>query len=433
MKFYSEIISPYLLLLILFFPSSHLFAQNSSSTAYIITLEGDTLYGNFDLTSLTENPEKVGFRTDLGSSFAFYDPTQIRGFSLNTQERYVSRKVDINTSPIAIEKISTDTKDPIFRTETVFLQVLVEGRADLYGLLDKGRWHYFIEKQEIPLEELILTRYISYKEGENVSTFDKRYQRRLRNLLSDSEEIFALLPLIDNAKYQEADLVNLFSNYNASFDSLGFYLENVRKTNSSLGIIGGLTYQKINGKGLILDVPINFNRFSYPYSLGLELGVFAKHASNRSSVLFKQELILSLFRATGSWQGAVTPDLQQEDNLEVNFTHLDFNNLIVKKLAKLDQTSYPFIEVGVSSNFLLNKNTSWDLTVIDANSITEIDGDINRSLGFITVGLLAGVGFDTDNFNFGLRYELRNSFLKRTRSGEPSSANRLAILLGYKI
>ncbi|MEM7512149.1 MAG: outer membrane beta-barrel protein, partial [Bacteroidota bacterium] len=427
------IISLYLLLLILPFFSSNLSAQNSASTAYVITLNGDTLHGSFDLSTLSESPEKVGFKTDLESSYTFYDPTQIKGFSLNAQERYVSRKVDINTTPIAIEKIGIDTKDPVFRSDTVFLRMLVGGRANFYGLLEKGRWHYFIEKQETPLEELILTRYISYREGEKVSAYDERYKRRLRNLFSDSEEIFALVPLIDNAKYQEADLVHLFFKYNESFDSLAFYLKDVRKVNSYLGIIGGITSQKINVEGFILDVPIDFNRFSYTYSLGYEMGFFAKHVNSKSGVLFKQELIFSFLRATGSWEGTETSGLRQEEKLEVNFLHLDFNNLIIKKLGKLDQTNFPFIEAGVSANFLLNKNTSWNQKIISSSSETEVSGDINRSLGLITAGLLIGVGYDISPFNFGFRYELRNSFLKRTRSGEPSSAQRLAIIFGHKL
>ena len=246
LKFYSEIISPSLLLLILLITSSNLIAQSSPSTAYIITLEGDTLYGSFDLSPITESPQKVGFKTDLESPFTFYDPTQIRGFSLNTQERYVSRNVDINTSPIAIEKISTDTKDPVFRTETVFLQVLVEGRADLYGLLDKGRWHYSIEKQETPLEELILTRYISYREGEKVSSYDERYKRRLRSLFSDSEEIFTLVPLIDRTRYQEKGLIKLVSAYNESVEDLLFRIETRRKNQITFGVIGGISGNTIN-------------------------------------------------------------------------------------------------------------------------------------------------------------------------------------------
>ncbi|MEM7512798.1 MAG: hypothetical protein AAF388_17840, partial [Bacteroidota bacterium] len=122
MKFYNWIISLYLLILILPIFSSNLSAQNSASTAYVITLNGDTLHGSFDLSTLSENPKKVGFKTDLESSYTFYDPTQIKGFSLNAQERYVSRKVDINTTPIAIEKIGIDTKDPVFRSDTVFLR-----------------------------------------------------------------------------------------------------------------------------------------------------------------------------------------------------------------------------------------------------------------------------------------------------------------------
>ncbi|MEM7512150.1 MAG: hypothetical protein AAF388_14545 [Bacteroidota bacterium] len=165
MKISTDRIIFYLLFSSFFSLANNLCSQELESTTYIITLAEDTLRGNFDLSTLSESPEKVGFETDLESSYTFYDPTQIKGFSLNAQERYVSRKVDINTTPIAIEKISIDTKDPVFKSDTVFLQMLVGGRANLYGLLDKGRWHYFIEKQETPLEELILTRYIILHRG----------------------------------------------------------------------------------------------------------------------------------------------------------------------------------------------------------------------------------------------------------------------------
>ncbi len=407
------------------------FSQKSISSSYIITLEGDTLYGSFDISSLTESPEKIGFKTDLESSFTFYDPTQVRGFSLNTLERYVSHKVDINTAPIAIEKISTDTKDPVFNTKTVFIQVLGEGRADLYGLLYKGRWHYFIEKKEIPIEELILTRYISYREGEKVSTYDEQYKRRLRNLFSDSEEIFTLVPLIDATLYKEKSLVKLVIEYNKSFNELNFEASKIKRTKISLGISAGVSINTLDLTGEVSFVPVTFENLDIPFKPGFQIGAYLQQQLYKSSISLLHEVQFRTANASGESQRLSPIGVFIEDEIEVDFFYLDFNNLVRKKLDQKESKQSIFLEAGVGLGFLLKDDNSWLQKVSNDNFMTESGGSIEARPRTAEKGYLAGIGFDKDRVSAGLRYRFGTGFLKR--SNGRSFSHIISLLAAYDL
>ena len=431
MSFSANRIIFFLLSLPLFnFPTS-LLSQQSISSSYIITLEGDTLYGNFDLISLTENPEKVGFKTDLESSFTFYDPTQIRGFSLNTQERYVSRKVDINTSPITIEKISTDTKEPVFRTDIVFLQVLVEGKAGLYGLLDKGRWHYFIEKKEIPLEELILTRYISYREGEKVSTYEERYKRRLRNLFSDSKEIFALVPLIDRARYQEKDLIKLVSFYNGSVKDLRFSLESNSKNTLTFGVLGGVSGNTINlTLGTSSSIPQVFEQQSYSLTPSFQLGVYLKQNLRSNKNLLHHELIYRNFRISKNLSSS-SNGTPSQDEIKVNLSYLDINNLVRTRVSGNQSNHSYFLELGLPISLLLQENISWSRTTSTGSTVLENNGSSDERLRQFEVGAIGGIGFAKNRISLVTRYRFGTGFSKRNNGR--SFTQTISLLAAYDL
>lgn len=431
MKFFLNRILSSLLVLLFLVISLQTYSQLGESSAFLITQKGDTLFGEFEPSGITESPPKIGFKQAADNKYTYYGPAQIKGFSLNEQEKYYTRIVDINVSPIAVEKIRTDTKDPVFRTDTVFLQLLVAGRANLHGLQDKGRWHFFIQKEEVPLEELILTRYISYQGREQISTYNEQYKGRLRNLFSDSEEIFALVPLIDKTRYKERELIKLVIAYNQSVDDLSYEASKLKRTKLGWGVLAGISANTLDLTGAVSLVPVNFSELSFPLRPGIQIGVFLKQELLNSGINLLHELQFRTFEVTGSSERLSPTNFFFEEEVVTDFTYLELNNILRKKLGKIVSGRFVFLEGGVGVSLFMKDENSWSQKTSNDNFSTESQGIIAERPRTVELGLLAGGGYEMKKISVGLRYRFGTGFL--SRSNGRSFSHTLALLVAYDL
>ena len=127
-------------------------AQSDFRPGYVITLSGDTIFGQIDYRGdLTmgricrfEFPDKT--RKE-------YTPYDIQTYRFTDSKYYVSREIDGLRH---------------------FLEFLVKGEIDFYYLRDQDGDHYYAEKQNEPLSEL------PYKEKIREGEYGKKYLERSR-------------------------------------------------------------------------------------------------------------------------------------------------------------------------------------------------------------------------------------------------------------
>jgi hypothetical protein len=180
---------------LLLFSISETAGQTDFQLGYIITIENDTIIGLIDYRGDIRNSKKCSFKTDKDSAIIEYKPFDIKGFRFTDGKFYVSKSILIENSK-----------------DSIFVEYLVNGIADLYYYRNIDQDHYLIEKNNGEMFEL---------SNEKIYGFDKdRKTRYIRNsnkyigllkvAFSDCSQLY---PQVDKAELNHKSLINITKNY----------------------------------------------------------------------------------------------------------------------------------------------------------------------------------------------------------------------------
>ncbi len=179
-------------------------SQSDFKSGYVITLDNDTLYGFIDYRGSDFNARKCVFKSAMDSLKAEYSPREIKSYRLLDDKLYVSREVITDSLP-----------------RIVFLEQLVDGRADLYFLPPKI---FFIETEERGMHRLENTETIvEAKDGtavflqdqliEDTKKYFKEGNEYLGILKIYLQDQFQLMDDIDRVEFDQADLIDITTKY----------------------------------------------------------------------------------------------------------------------------------------------------------------------------------------------------------------------------
>ncbi|MFO7756640.1 MAG: hypothetical protein R6V34_11725 [Bacteroidales bacterium] len=169
-------------------------AQADFRPGYIITNEFDTIHGYINNRGEIKNSVVCSFKTDEDSDAEDYEPGQIFGYRFENGKYYITKEAPVNGDE-----------------QTLFLEYLVDGIADLYYFRDVDGVHYYIQKEDIRMIELTnkVKTYLINGEQE-ISRQSKRYIGALRAALADCKEI---QPQINDVKFTHKALAGITEQY----------------------------------------------------------------------------------------------------------------------------------------------------------------------------------------------------------------------------
>lgn len=168
-------------------------AQTDFRPGYVITNQNDTLKGFIDYRGDTRNSKKCDFKESETSQVKEYQPLDIKAYRLNDSKYYVSKKIQSGGPE-----------------KQLFLEFLVDGIADLYYYANGSEAHYFIEKKNGQLFELIKEQERAFIDGKLYEIDKKGYIGLLRYAFGDCPNIF---PLLDNTTLDNKSLVEATKKY----------------------------------------------------------------------------------------------------------------------------------------------------------------------------------------------------------------------------
>ena len=209
------------------------------------------------------NPVKFYFKSTGDSPEQTATLENVKEFAINQGVTYIRARVQIDQSSLEIARLSRNST-PDYMEDTVFLELLAAGEANLYYHQGKTLKNYFYRKNGGPIEPLIYKKYISQL-GDNSSQSIKEnryYQVQLEEHLkcegstSRPRSIF----------YTANDLVGYFNDYNSCNGSIDFSGNTSRKIPIHLRIRPG-----INKSGLELNSSQGHTTFEDKYNLRLGL------------------------------------------------------------------------------------------------------------------------------------------------------------------
>lgn len=223
-----------LLTIIILFVSLDVFSQSNLKSAYVITLEGDTVHGYINAKNWNMNPTVVNFKQSTDEEGVYYGPHDIKLFSMEG-DIYEGGYVDVEKSSRTAGSYST-TPELFLDKQLVFLQQLTRGSKSLYINGNTAYNQYYI-KNDGNFDLLIYKKYLKDVKvnglTQTVLHENKKYQGQLTVYLSDCADINKL---VSRTKYQTKSLQQLFSKYYLCMNEEDQVLRPKRNFKAVLGI-----------------------------------------------------------------------------------------------------------------------------------------------------------------------------------------------------
>jgi hypothetical protein len=172
------------------------------------------------------------------------DPVQeagiqtVKEFGITGFSKYVRADVKLDKSDKAINKLSFD-REPLFKEETVFLKVLIEGPVTLLSYEDKNITRFFYQSGSSEIVPLIYKQYMTDK---GVATNDDFKKQLLTNFYTHGVTMADL----QDIKYSNRDLERLFIKINESSGSGFTKFEDKKKDVFNLTLKPGVNFNNLS-------------------------------------------------------------------------------------------------------------------------------------------------------------------------------------------
>lgn len=193
---------------------------------------------------LYQNPSVFEYKlTQEESVVKIGDIKNIKEFEISNTMKFVrnSVKIDISTSDLGQTK---DVREPEWVEKTLFLKVLIEGKASLYEYKDKIIKRFFYKLDTLPLTQLIYKKYYIPNTNYTDLAVNNDFQKQiLQNISCENQTMDMVLKL----EYERKDLVNYFIKYNnCKKNSYIDYNKNISKGSFNIKIKGGVNVSPYN-------------------------------------------------------------------------------------------------------------------------------------------------------------------------------------------
>lgn len=357
------------------------------------------------------NPLEVEYRLSEESEIKIATIQNVKEFGIYNTAKYITATVNIDKSSNMLGYLS-NTKEPVFIQEKLFLKVLVEGKANLFQYSDANITRFFYRTADGPLTQLIYKRYLT-TDGQ-IATNNAFRQQLFTDLKCNAFKISKF----ETIEYQRRDLIRIFSQYsNCSNVEVVDFTPSIKRDLFNLTFRPRINYSNFEMNGSSTSI---YN-VDFESEIGFGFGIEA-------------EYILPFNK--NKWSIAIEPTYQNYKS-QKRFTKIGFNAGSYE--ASIDYTSID-VPLTLRHYFFLNDNSKLFLNVsyvLDLSSKSNVEF---RQSDLLTESLKIEAN---KNYAFGLGYKLYDKFSvefryqTRDALGEylfvGSSYSTTSMIIGYSI
>jgi hypothetical protein len=383
------------------------FSQNDFERGYFIKNDGNKIACLIQPLDWGRKPVTFRYRFSENTNTEVGKIENIKEFGIGNSTKYIRATVNIDQSSDAVANLTYD-RNPNFIEETIFLQVLVEGRASLFFTSQNTRNKYFIRLNSNEIEQLIYKRYLisPSKIGKN-----ERYKQQLATSLVCKklrEKDF------ENLQYKFKNLTHIFEVYNSCIQSDYTSFQEIKeekikqekdihKGKLNLSLRPGVTFSSY-----YINTDIQKENFDNKigYRIGLELEYFFPSKKRKWAIFMEPS-----YRNYES----------QRTVKYVDFFSIQKSTTITVKKNSIDILTGPryYFHLGEKSSIFIDASLLVD-TNINSEIISSNEESFNKS-DSIELGNSFGLGY---RYNEKLSLQFRyNNYL--------SNFNSTSIVLGY--
>ena len=384
----------YSFVLFFLFFSLEILAQDSFKPGYFITDAGEHVQCLINDSGWRSNPDAFEYKLDENAETKTAGIDDVVEFGLEDRVKFVKRTVQMDVVPTLFKNL-TNNPNPEFKTETVFLKVLVEGTASLYSFARKESeiFLYMMEGEEI--KQLVYKKFLINRSRTKLG-YNTAYINELRENVSFYTDYFK------EPDYTEKSLVAFFVQYNTDLgDPFTTYLKS-RSAKIMLSPFAGI--QKTN---------FNFDHVRDQYDRKADGNAY------RFGVLLEYRIPYKNHR----WAVLMEPSI---NFFEVTEQKEDWRNpvLVDAKRIELGFGVRHYVPVSENGSFFANFMIPFGL-----DRDTKIEpgyGDNKWTVNYLTTSVSGGVGFRLSRFSLEARYDHKRDLL-------PTNPNMKALLSGVSL
>lgn len=386
------------------------YAQITFEKGYFINNAGErteVLIKNLDWKN---NPTEFEYKIDGSSDVKKENIKNIQEFGIDSLERYVRKTIMIDRSSDHLNRLS-ETKEPQFKEETLFLKYLVEGKSNLFYYENGDTRRFFYSTDGDNVKQLI---YKPYAINESQIGYNEDYKKQLSESLTCGVD----LKMIKKTDYEPTDLTKIFITNN--------------ECSTGQSLIYGQTKGKKDLFNLTIRPGVNFstveNNYHY-YSVNDQTKFDSKAAFRIGAEL---EFILPFNK--NKWALFAEPTYQYyKNNTEVSIMDGSYNGKKSKRSVDYKSLEIPF---GVRHYFFINKQSK-----VFVNATYVIDFDFNSAITYDQTDFKISSG---NNFAFGAGYKYNDKYSVEFRMGMSRNLLRnyfnfasdyrtISLILGYTL
>lgn len=400
----------FLFTLLLYFSTQ---AQINFEKGYIINNNDDRvecLIRNVDWES---NPDEIDYKLSGQSEVMIAHKNDIKAFGIGEKIKFISATVKIDRASDRIENLS-ETRIASFKEETLFLKVLLEGKANLYYYHDINLQRFFFETEDNNIQQLVYKR---YKQTPTKIARNNRFRQQLLHAFkceSIPQNTFR------NLEYTERDLLSLFKNYSdCKNDTYRIFQYREKRDLINLSIRPRLNYNTLQLNGsTIPTVKIDFGS-SLSFGVGAELEILLPF--NKNKWAFATEPTVQLYSNENRQNSEIFSGGEIISSVE--YTSLE---VPIKARHYLFINDYSKLFLNISYIFDFTLDSKIEVLRNDGSRINNFDIDSNNAIGL-------GLGFkQNDKYSIEFRYRTTSNLLSQYINWS-SDYSSISMILGYTL
>lgn len=314
-----------------------------------------------------DNPTEFEYKIGESGEIKIGTIKELKEFGIYNELKFVRETVNMDRASENVNYLS-DNRNPEFKEETLFLKVLSEGQAVLYGYMEGNLKRYFFQMDDGEIEQLV---YKKYKTGSTTFAYNNQFRNQLKNSfkctsLTSNE--------FSNLQYKASDMTKFFNKYNHCVDASFEAAKEKRKSDFNLSIRPRVNFSSLEYSSIFNDRSINLGN-STTFGIGVEIEYILPYNKNKWGII--TEPTYMYYKAESTTEANNVSGGKQNITLDYSSIELPLG---LRYYFFLNEKSKLFLNAFYVFNF--NGNKYMEVTRADGSLLGKYEIKSNNTLAF---------------------------------------------------
>lgn len=378
------------------FSGLQIWAQIDFKKGYYINNSNERIECLIKNVDWLNNPVKFESKLNEGAQSTVITIGNVKEFGIYNSSKYIRSEVNIDKSSSNLRELDYD-RNLSFVKETLFLKVLIEGKANLYSYVNSNLKRFFFKTEDGGIQQLV---YKKYRLSSNEISTNNGFRQQLWTNLKCGNISTTRIERMD---YEKNQLLQFFKNYNQCNNAkfVNYQQDKDKKDLFNLSVrvgVNNTSFDVVNFSSTALFQ----NGSQMNMRFGLEAEFILPFNSNKWSIIF-----------------------------EPNYQSFQTDPIFGSASSTLLDFSYVELPIGIRHYAFLNDSSKLFFNAsgiynISTSDLYDISRETQLSYGF-------GVGYKyLDRYSVELRYHTYRE-IAANNANRGANYGAFSVILGYTL